>query len=104
MPALFKGSGVIYTTKNILYDQLIGAPIFTSMFFTFLDLSNGKTVEQSMVDLKKKLLPTLIVNWKIWPALMAINFSIVPVPYRVLYANITGMFWSVYLSSAQNTN
>lgn len=104
MPWLFRGKGAATTIKSVIYDQLIGAPIFTSLFFIYLDMSNGRTFNESVKELEKKLLPTLYMNWKVWPTLMLINFSLVPVQYRVLYSNIAGMFWSAYLSSAQNSS
>lgn len=104
MPYLFRGKGLVYTIKNITYDQSIGAPIFTSLFFMYLDMSSGKRFEEAKKELQVKLLPTLIMNWKIWPFLMAINFAFLPIQYRVLYANIMGMFWSAYLSYMQNLN
>ncbi len=104
MPWLFKGKGVGTTVKNVVYDQIIGAPIFTAMFFIYLNMSNNKSFEESVKELEKKLLPTLYMTWKIWPFLMFLNFYFIPVPYRVLFSNITGIFWSAYLSSAQNSN
>jgi len=103
MPWLFRGKGTLNAVKSVAYDQLIGAPIFTSLFFIYLDMSQGKTFNKSVKELEKKLMPTLYMNWKIWPTLMFINFYFVPVAYRVLYSNIAGMFWSAYLSSAQNS-
>merc|ERR1711879_654814 len=91
------GKGVLPAVKNVAYDQFIGAPIFITFFFYYLDLMNGLNFQQATEEYKKKFFPTLKMNWTVWPAIMAVNFSIVPVPYRVLYANITGMFWSVYL-------
>lgn len=102
MPYLFPGKAILATIKSVTYDQLIGAPIFLTFFFYYLDLSNGLNFQQATEEYKKKFMPTLYMNWTIWPAIMAINFSIVPVPYRVLYANLTGMFWSVYLALKQN--
>ena len=104
MPWLFRGKGAANAIKSVVYDQLIGAPIFTSLFFIYLDMNSGKNLNESVKELEKKLMPTLYMNWKIWPTIMLINFSLVPVPYRVLYANIAGMFWSAYLSSAQNSS
>lgn len=104
MPWLFRGKGAANTIKSVVYDQLIGAPIFTSLFFIYLDMNSGKSFNESVKELEKKLMPTLYMNWKIWPTIMFVNFSLVPVQFRVLYANITGMFWSAYLSSAQNSS
>ena len=103
MPYLLPGKGVIPTVKNIAYDQLIGAPIFLTFFFYYMDLLKGLSLNQATEEFKKKFMPTLYMNWKILPFVMAINVSIMPVPYRVLYANIAGIFWSIYLSFTQNS-
>lgn len=102
MPFLFPSTSKHAVVKNILYDQLFGAPIFTSCFFLYLDVMGGKSFNQAGDELKVKLFPTILDNWKVWPFLMAINFSVVPLAYRVLFANICGMFWSAYLSWVSN--
>jgi hypothetical protein len=98
IPKLFKGS----TIKSLLYDQTVGVVVFTSAFFMYLDITSGKSFETAKEELKAKLWPTCVANWKIWPALMFINFQFVPVQYRVLFSNIAGMFWVAYLSYIQN--
>jgi hypothetical protein len=102
MPYLFPNTRKINIIKSVIYDQTIGAVIFTSLFFTYLDLVSGKNLQQIKEELKVKLFPTLKANWTVWPLLMLINFSVVPVPWRVLFANICGMFWGAYLSFVQN--
>jgi protein Mpv17 len=101
MPYLFP-PGRFSVLKNIVYDQTIGATIFTSSFFTYLDMMSGKSFPEAINELKLKLLPTIYDNWKVWPFLMAINFSMVPIQFRVLFSNICGMFWVAYLSYVQN--
>jgi protein Mpv17 len=102
MPYLFPSSKKNAVIKSVLYDQTLGATIFTSAFFGYLDLTSGKKLEQTYQELKVKLLPTLFDNWKIWPFLMFVNFAFVPMKYRVLYSNIFGMLWVAYLSYVQN--
>ena len=102
MPYLFPATKKINIIKSVVYDQTIGASIFTLMFFTYVDLASGKSIYQMKEELKVKFVPTIIANWTVWPPLMLINFSLVPVPWRVLYANFCGMFWNAYLSWVQN--
>lgn len=59
----------------------------------------GKAV-QSISD---KLWPTLKVNWLVWPGLAAINLSVVPLDYRILFINFCSLFWSAYLSNMANS-
>jgi protein Mpv17 len=53
--------------------------------------------------IEDKLWPTLKVNWVVWPVLQAVNLSVVPLPFRILYINFCSLFWSAYLSSQTNT-
>ncbi len=53
--------------------------------------------------IQDKLWPTLKVNWVVWPVLQAVNLSVVPLQYRILYINFCSLFWSAYLSSQTNT-
>ena len=41
-------------------------------------------------------------NYKLWPLANAINFSLVPLKLRVLFANVVSVFWNMYLSAASN--
>jgi Mpv17 / PMP22 family len=49
--------------------------------------------------IEDKLWPTLKVNWVVWPVLQAVNLSVVPLQYRILYINFCSIFWSAYLSN-----
>jgi hypothetical protein len=40
--------------------------------------------------IQDKLWPTLKVNWVVWPVLQAVNLSVVPLQYRILYINVSG--------------
>lgn len=102
IPKYFPNTKISNVIKSIAWDQTFNAVVFTSCFFAYLDLTNGKGLSNTYEALKSKLWPTLCDNWKVWPFLMAINFSIVPIHWRVMYANIFGMFWAAYLSFVQN--
>lgn len=41
--------------------------------------------------LEKSYLPGLKANWMLWPAVQAINFSVVPLQHRVLVVNIVSL-------------
>ena len=56
-------------------------------------------VYAGIAKIHDKLWPTLKVNWVVWPVLQAVNLSVVPAPYRILYINFASLFWSAYLSS-----
>lgn len=56
-----------------------------------------------ITKIQEKLWPTLKVNWVVWPVLQAVNLSVVPLPYRILYINFCSLFWSAYLSAQTNS-
>ena len=49
------------------------------LFYLVMPLIKGKTIGDSLYEIKTKLWPTLIVNWKLWPAVQLVNFVFVPV-------------------------
>ena len=58
--------------------------------------------EQINDKLSKDWLPTLMTNYSVWIPAQLINFKVVPPQLRVLWANVVGFFWSIYLSNAAN--
>ncbi|RYG44337.1 Mpv17/PMP22 family protein [archaeon] len=72
-------------------------------FFTSTVMATGDAAA-GVRSVEQKLWPTLKVNWLVWPTLQAINFSIVPLPYRILFVNTASLFWSAYLSSMANND
>lgn len=41
-------------------------------------------------------------NWKLWPAANLLNFSLVPLKLRVLFANVVSVAWNMYMSQSAN--
>jgi hypothetical protein len=93
--------------KIILYDQTVNAVVCISAFFLYMDFLNKEGVfniktDQSNDQFYEKLKVGLIGNYKIWPFASLANFTIIPIHYRVFFANIVGLFWNIYLSYLQN--
>ena len=52
-----------------------------------------------MAEHVRKTVPTSFVNsCKLWPAVTAINFWVVPVDFRAVTAGIVAVGWQTYLS------
>lgn len=55
---------------------------------------------------KKKLettwWPALQANWVVWPVVQYINFTFLPLQYRLFFANIVSIGWNSYLSWVNN--
>jgi protein Mpv17 len=98
--------------RQVLVDQTVGAVIINAGFYTVHTIINaafnGKLFPFNSVlmaiksKLSNEMWPTLLNNWKLWPAANFINFAFVPPQLRVLFANFISVFWSAYLSNSAN--
>lgn len=100
-------------------NQLLYTPIFNSYFFgmqsilTFVPFLNRSPTApnhdphklltregwEHVAEHVKKTVPTSFVNsCKLWPAVTAINFWVVPVDFRAVTAGIVAVGWQTYLS------
>jgi len=102
LPGLFNKPGTLNLVKLIIFDQTVNSSIFILCFFSYLDYFNGLDMKTSLHNTSVKFFPTLVDNWKIWPLAQVINFTIVPPPYRVFFANVVGLGWNFWLSYIQN--
>jgi protein Mpv17 len=48
--------------------------------------------------LRAAWLPAFTRNLIVWPAVQAVNFSVVPLEHRVLVVNVVALGWNCYLS------
>jgi hypothetical protein len=97
---------------TLLVDQTAGSVLVISGFFVLFgfvtNLMDGTLLSTGVPAIfaagiskvKNDLWPTLLANWRLWPAANAINFALVPLQYRVGFSNLVAVFWNIYLSSA----
>ena len=90
--------------KRLLYDQTVHATAFTVVYFLWLNMVNHTGFNKAVKNMSELLVPTMIANWKVWPAVMLINFSIMPQHFSVLYVNVVAIFWNAYISYVFNKN
>ena len=83
--------------------QLIWTPPINTLFFLYSNWMVTGNADAAVQDVQEKLWPTLKVNWVVWPVLQAVNMSVVPLQYRLLYINVCSIFWSAFLSGQANT-
>lgn len=93
----------IKALKKVVIDQGLFAPCFLLSFYPVVSYIDGKGFLAGISDIKDKYIPTLLMNWKLWPPAQVINFLIVPLQYQVLFANFVTLFFNGYLSYMHNT-
>lgn len=92
------GKAAFTVGKKILADQLLAAPFFAFTFIYGASLLEGRSLSECWVEFSQKFPTIYLFDWVIWPPSQAINFLLVPAPYRVLYVNCVTVIWDIFLS------
>lgn len=95
------GTNFLAAAKRVACDQLLFAPCIIPVYFIGILLLEGQ-FDKIIPKIKADWLNTVLVNYSVWVPAQLINFSVVPAPLRVLWANFVGFFWGIYLSNAAN--
>ena len=87
---------------SLMLDQFAFAPCFCAVILGTLVVAETGKMRSVKPKLQQDLMPTVVVNWKIWIPAQLVNFWVVPPPLRVLFANIVALIWTTYLSYASH--
>ncbi|EDO32785.1 predicted protein [Nematostella vectensis] len=85
--------------KKLFIDRLIFSPPFYLLFFYIVAIFEGKSNKEAIARIKANYWGALKMSLKVWPLVQFVNFTYIPVQYRVLFANLVALFWSIYLST-----
>jgi len=94
----FPGSSVSAVVKRVALDQFVCAPLVIPTFLTGLWIMEGKEMEEIWPSLQEQVPSTTVANWALWIPAQLINFRFVSGKYQVLFSNMVGFIWNVYLS------
>jgi hypothetical protein len=95
------GSTLSSTIQRVALDQLVLAPLFVPAFLSIVLILDGKT-ETIMEKLKSDWASTMLTNYTVWVPAMFINFKFVPAQLQVLFSNLVGFGWNIYLSNVSH--
>lgn len=88
----------VFQSLQVLLDQTAGATFFVSTFIVTMGLARGDSI-QSVQQQYRTNFPVIYVNsLKLWPAVQAINFTLIPLQHRVLFVSVVALFWNIYLA------
>ena len=79
-------------------DQIGFSPVGISLYFVVMGLMQGKPWPDIKQNWDNNFIPTLLVNWTVWPTFQAINFNLIPVGYRLMAVNVVSIGWNAFLS------
>jgi protein Mpv17 len=92
------GTDAVPVFTKVAVDQIIWCPIFMSVFFTYLGLVNGDSLNTIGNKIKNDLLTACQGSWKVWPIVHLINFKFVPNKWRIPYINAVQIAFNMFLS------
>ena len=71
-------------------------------FFVLINVLEGHGVSKGLSDVKAKFWTTMYINWQLWIPASAINFSLMPIKFQVLFANFVSLIFNTALSFVHN--
>lgn len=86
------------TVYRVAVDQLLFSPAAITLYFTVMGLMQQKTPAEIKKGWKDNFASTVLANWTVWPTFQLVNFSVVPVGYRLLAVNVVSLGWNTFLS------
>lgn len=87
--------------KKVVLDQGLFAPVFLVLFYGSVGLFELSPFKNTLERIKAEFVPSMVVNYFIWPAVQLINFYYIHKPkYNILVVNTVSIFWNSFLSWA----
>ena len=98
LPFIAPGSTKLDIVKKLLFSQTVFTGVSMTAFYTAIPLMQGENPSESLAEIRHKLWPTMLTNWKVWPLLQVINFTLVPINMQAAYVAFFSLFFNIYLS------
>jgi len=96
--------GLLGGVQQVCLDQMFFAPAMIALVFSMLQGLEGKGPAEMKAKLQSDWKTAVLNNWKLWIPAQLINFIFVPAPLQVLFSNVIGLGWNVYLSKLNSKN
>jgi Mpv17 / PMP22 family len=94
----FPGRSLRDMFKKVFIDRLIIPPPTLLAIFSGQTLLAGGTFKDIKLRLEHSYIEVLRTNYIVWPLAMAFNFKFIRIDFQVLFSNLVGLFWNIYLS------
>jgi protein Mpv17 len=91
-----KGPGNFFV--KIVFDHFSYRACMLVVFHFYCKLQEGCSISKSLEWIRSNSLPLHVTAFKLWPTVNIINYYMVPLKFRVLYANVVLFFWVLYLA------
>ncbi|XP_043287781.1 protein Mpv17 [Venturia canescens] len=98
----FGSKGATAALKKVTCDQLLFAPCFIVVLLTTIGLMQGNEIASVKAKVENEFSDILLNNYKVWPLVQLVNFSLTPLQYQVLVVQVVAIFWNSYISYRTN--
>lgn len=101
---LFLGTHFNYASKwasitiKVLIQQFFFAPIFNTYFFGMQALLSGNPPSAIIHRVIATVPESVVSSAKFWPAVTALNFTLIPAHLRFAFSGFFAVIWQTYLS------
>ncbi|KAL4707443.1 hypothetical protein ACJJTC_008628 [Scirpophaga incertulas] len=85
--------------KKLLFERLLFAPLMQAFSLYTLARFEGRNHAAAAKQLYALYLPVLHANWKWLTLFQIINLAFVPPMLRVLFMNMVGLGWAIFLAN-----
>jgi protein Mpv17 len=102
LPLVATGNSLSATIKKVFVTQTVFGTFGCALFYFTLALTEGKSINKSVEEVRNKTWPTLLVAWRFWPFISFINFMFIPPNFQVAFVNVISIFWNTYMSYMKN--
>ncbi|KAI1116941.1 hypothetical protein F5Y14DRAFT_405820 [Nemania sp. NC0429] len=91
-------SRVLSIAVKVTVSQLVFTPLFNVYFFGSQALLSGDSPGEAWRRVCNTVPVSFVNSCKLWPAVTALSFAVIPFEYRSLFAGAVGVGWQTYLS------
>ncbi|KAK9805989.1 hypothetical protein WJX73_001108 [Symbiochloris irregularis] len=84
---------------KVILENLTFSPLMNSMFMAYVSIViEGNSAQKTRQNLQASFAAVQAQAWKLWPLVSIINYTYVPLRFRVLVMNVVALFWSTFLN------
>ena len=85
--------------RKIAVDHVFWKIPILFVFFAYTEIYKGKRIREALGKAWNLSASSVqLTSLKVWPAVQTINFYLVPLNLRVLYMNVSLVFWTIFLA------
>lgn len=91
-------SKALTLATKMLVNQALFTPINCLWFFGMHSLLAGNALAEAWEHIQRTLPPSVINSCKLWPAVVAINYTFIRPEFRGIFVGVISVTWQTYLS------